>query len=317
MTLTPKPLEYASNIQPQSITVHTFKGRAFVWRETHPLFEKVKEAIRARADLSVIEGMMDVVGNMQKALATVGNVTVTREGVAYKGKIVRSVIADRILAFMAEGAPVEPLMAFLDKLLQNPRKSAVDSLFDFIEANNIPLYEDGDLLVYKRVRGDYKDIHSGTFDNSVGTKVAIEPWEVDEDRDNTCSNGLHVCARQYLPSFGAGSGNRVVICKVSPASVVAVPRDYNNSKMRVFAYDVVGELTDADAAEALDRNLVVSQTNSYDNVEWDNDDEEAMESDFAAELAAEEDEPDYTDDDYNEYDDDMPATTPDDDSWMY
>lgn len=315
MTLTPKPLEYASNIQPQSITVHTFKGRAFVWRETHPLFEKVKEAIRARSDLSVIESMMDVVGNMQKALATVGNVTVTREGVAYKGKPIHSVVADRILAFMAEGAPVEPLMAFLDKLLQNPRKSAVDSLFDFIEANSIPLYEDGDFLVYKRVREDYSDIHSGKFDNSVGTTVAIEPWEVDENRDNTCSHGLHVCARQYLPSFGSGGGNRVVICKVSPASVVAVPRDYNNSKMRVFAYDVVGELTNDDAAEALDRNLIVTKGQAYDSVEWDNDDEEAMAEEFNAEL--DESEEDYNDDDYNEYNDDLPATTPNDDDWTY
>jgi hypothetical protein len=34
-----------------------------------------------------------------------------------------------------------------------------------------------------------------------------------------------------------------MICKVNPADVVAIPNDYNNTKMRVWTYEVVGEVT--------------------------------------------------------------------------
>jgi hypothetical protein len=63
---------------------------------------------------------------------------------------------------------------------------------------------------------------------------------VDEDPDRTCSHGLHVCSFDYLPHFSHANGH-VVVCKVNPADVVAIPRDYNNTKMRVCRYEVVGE----------------------------------------------------------------------------
>ena len=67
---------------------------------------------------------------------------------------------------------------------------------------------------------------------------------MDEDSTRTCSFGLHVCSYDYLPNFGTGGGDRVVICEVNPRDVVAIPQDYNNTKMRVCKYKVIAEVED-------------------------------------------------------------------------
>lgn len=277
-------IDYACSIQPQSITVHFSNGDAFVWPHTHSNFDKVRDALKARAGGDVIRSLMDEIGRVKEAVAQAsdivnGDITVTRDGVLYKGKPLHMTLCDRIVQHAAEGFDIEPLLLFLRKLLKNARREAVLSLYDFVAANDIPITPDGDFLVYKKVRHDYKDIHSGTFDNSIGAKPRVELWEVEADRDQTCAQGLHVCSRQYLPHFGGGNGNRVVICKVNPTDVVAVPRDYNNAKMRVCGYEVVGELTDVQKAEIFDKQRVTVPSDHTSYVNWKDDIESDWEQD--------------------------------------
>lgn len=266
--------DYACSIQEKSITVHFMNGDAFVWPAAHPNFLEVRQALKDGADGATIRGLMDQVSRIADALADAptklsDKLSVSREGVFYKGRPLEMSICDRIVAHVAEGFDVGPMVKFLEKLLTNARREAVLSLYDFLAANEIPIWEDGDFIVYKKVRGDYKDIHSGTFDNSVGAKPRVEAWEVEADRDQTCAKGLHVCSRNYLPHFGSGTGDRVVICKVNPADVVAVPKDYNNAKMRVCGYEVIGELTDVQKAEIFDKQRVVIPQDHSDYVDWD------------------------------------------------
>jgi hypothetical protein len=111
-----------------------------------------------------------------------------------------------------------------------------------LEKNSLPITPDGCFLAYKKVRNDYLDIHSGTMNNSVGQVVSMERNEVDDDKDRTCSAGLHFCSQDYLPHFGNGYDNRVVILKINPRDVVSIPSDYNNAKGRACRYEVVGEI---------------------------------------------------------------------------
>jgi hypothetical protein len=62
---------------------------------------------------------------------------------------------------------------------------------------------------------------------------------VDDNRNNTCSSGLHFCSHSYLASF---SGERTVIVKIDPADVVSIPSDYNDAKGRTCRYTVIGEV---------------------------------------------------------------------------
>lgn len=160
--------------------------------------------------------------------------------VFYKDSPVGGVLEERMLTMLDEGFSLIPMSRFLANLQNNPSKRVVDQLYEFLEKGKNPLTEDGCFLAYKAVRGDFKDIHSGTFDNSIGKVIEMPRNRVDEDPDRTCSQGLHVCSFDYLPYF-SHAGGHVVVCKVNPADVVAIPRDYKNTKMRVCRYEVVSE----------------------------------------------------------------------------
>jgi len=63
--------------------------------------------------------------------------------------------------------------------------------------------------------------------------------EVNDDKNQTCSAGLHFCSQDYLNHFG---GSRIMILKINPRDVVSIPTDYKNSKGRCCRYEVIGEL---------------------------------------------------------------------------
>jgi hypothetical protein len=60
--------------------------------------------------------------------------------------------------------------------------------------------------------------------------------DVDANQDNTCSTGFHVCSHTYLEHFSAGID---LVVEIDPRDVVAVPPDYDLSKMRLSSYRVL------------------------------------------------------------------------------
>lgn len=224
-------------------------------RETHPNYDRILEAIR-NSDWDSIPDLVDVTRAVQ-AYAN-GLITVVDGDVYYDGRPFHNALADRLLEMLKQGFPVEPLCNFLGNLKDNPSKRAVDELYGFLEKNMLPITPDGHFLAYKRVRADFKDIHSGTMDNSVGQVVTMPRNEVDENAQNTCSSGLHFCSLDYLPHFGRSHGNNVVIVKINPRDVVSIPVDYNNAKGRACRYEVVGihGAENADKVEAFDKVVV-------------------------------------------------------------
>lgn len=168
-----------------------------------------------------------------------GLVDVVDGQVTYAGEAIHSVLAQKIVDMFEQGFDIRPLTNFMRNLFSNPSKRAVDELYGFLEAGNMPITEDGHFLAYKKVREDYKDVHSGTFDNSVGQVVSMVRNKVDDNKDNTCSVGLHFCSFDYLKSFG---GTRIMILKINPADVVSIPSDHQQQKGRTWRYTVIGEV---------------------------------------------------------------------------
>ena len=179
-----------------------------------------------------------------------GFVDVIDGQVTYDGQPIHSVLSQKILDMFEQGFDINPLTNFMQNLYTNPSKRAVDELFGFLESGNMPITEDGYFLAYKKVREDYTDVHSGKFDNSVGKVVSMPRNQVDDNKDNTCSAGLHFCSFDYLKSF---SGSRIMILKINPADVVSIPSDYNQQKGRTWRYTVIGEVP----AEERDENILV------------------------------------------------------------
>ncbi len=207
--------------------------------ESHPNFDAVVLAV-AEQDVDEIRALI----NISLAITRWGNgfITVIDGEVFYRDEPVNNVITSRILELMSAGFEPSSLAAFLANVMENPSYTAVQELYLFLEHNDIVITEDGHFLAYKRVRNNYTDLHSGRFDNSVGASPSMPRNEVDDNRNATCSRGLHFCAKHYLPSFGGYGHNRVVVVKVNPSDVVSIPSDYNNAKGRTWTYEVVGEV---------------------------------------------------------------------------
>ncbi|HVI43132.1 MAG TPA: hypothetical protein VM577_21190 [Anaerovoracaceae bacterium] len=143
-----------------------------------------------------------------------------------------------IITYINEQLPFKPLVAFAKNLSKNPSYRSVQQLFSFLEKNNFTITEEGKFIAYKSVREDFKDVHSGKFDNSIGNVVSMPRNQVNEDPEQTCSYGLHVANYDYAHNIYAGPVTLFV--EVNPKDVVAVPVDYNNAKMRVCEYKVLG-----------------------------------------------------------------------------
>jgi hypothetical protein len=206
--------------------------------KTHITYQKVLDAIKA-ADWDAVKELIEprkVVLNYGA-----GNISIQGETLFWKGTEMHSSLTQRMIHMLQEGFPIEPLVLFMENLMQNPSRRAVTELYGFLEKNQLPITPDGHFLAYKKVRADYLDIHSGTMDNSVGKILEMERNAVDDDKDRTCSTGLHFCSLTYLPHFG-GSDSRTMIVKINPCDVVSIPSDYNDAKGRACRYEVIAEL---------------------------------------------------------------------------
>lgn len=155
---------------------------------------------------------------------------------------VPSVLNKTIIQYMDNNWPFQRLVNFGLKLANNPSAHSVEQLFPFLEHNKVILFDDGDFVLYKKVRNDFLDWYTGTIDNSPGKTVLMPREAVNHDPQQTCSYGLHAANWEYANSHYHGGMGKMLVLKVNPAHVVSVPTDYNNSKIRVCEYYVEREI---------------------------------------------------------------------------
>lgn len=147
----------------------------------------------------------------------------------------------------AKSESTKGMDAFLSRCASvvGSRRHSVDDLLRFLERADLPIAEDGSILIYKVLRKDkkggfpYVDCHTRKVPQGVGSYVCMDESLVDNNRRNECSNGLHVARRGYIKGF---SGDVCVMAKLSPEDVIAVP-EYDGNKMRVCGYHIIFELT--------------------------------------------------------------------------
>jgi hypothetical protein len=222
-------------IQGNNIVV-VINNKPHTINKAHLNYEKVKEAIR-NEDWDQVKKIIDP----EKIVLEYGSGRVAVQGdkLFWDGVEMHNALSRRMIQMLQEDFPIAPLVNFMENLSQNPSYRAVNELYGFLEKNNLPITPDGHFLAYKKVRADYTDVHSGKFDNSVGKVVEMPRNHVNDDKNQTCSAGLHFCSEEYLNHFG---GDHTMILKINPRDVVSIPTDYNDSKGRCCRYEVVGEL---------------------------------------------------------------------------
>jgi len=231
----------ASIVGSTFITV-MMNGATHTINADHPHYNAIRDAVRIKDHVEA-ERLI----NIKRAVETYAGdrVRVVGNQVFYGDMEVKGSVVNRILAMISEGFDADPMVRFLENLMANPSKRAVDELYGFLEATKLPITEDGCFLAYKKVNDNYRDFYTGKMDNSVGQILEMPRNQVDDDKDQTCSHGLHFCSLSYLPHYHGGAG-RVLIVKINPADVVSIPSDYNNAKGRACRYEVVDEYHGSD-----------------------------------------------------------------------
>lgn len=211
-------------------------GRVYTVYSTDDCWNMILDLAR-KGQWQLVKAEADRIERLRKFVH--GKLDVRDGAVFYNGRLLDNALTKRILRMRAEGFSIDPLVKFVENLYQNPSAHSVEQLYQFLEANDQPITEDGCFMAYKRVRNDYLDVYSSSISNHVGAVVEMKRNQVNDDPEQTCSFGLHVASLPYLKHY---SGERLMAVKVNPRDVVSVPTDYENSKMRVCRYEVVAEL---------------------------------------------------------------------------
>lgn len=217
---------------PQTGISAVIRGQAYTVTADNPHMLDIWRAIMADASEESLIALFDMAAAI-KAFSR-GNIEIHNEQLFYRGMPIHNVVVDRIFAFMHDNLPVDPLLAFMERLMLNPSKRAVQELYTFLENQHLPITSDGHFLAYKGVDDNYRDTFSGKFENRPGAKHEMPRNMADDNFGLNCSDGFHVGSLGYSTHFGT----KTVIVKVDPADVVSVPQDESCDKLRCCKYEV-------------------------------------------------------------------------------
>lgn len=252
-------------ITDSGITLYIPGSAPFQMSSDHSLYSALIDAVKD-GDVNDIKEIVDLAKRVKTYVSSDADVQFIDGEMFYKGEAVSGALVERILQMMNKGFDVKPMITFFKNLQQNPSYKSRENLYRFLEhCGDLPITDDGHFIAYKWVRNNYHDVHSGKFDNSVGKVVSMPRSKVDDDSNQTCSTGLHVCSNGYVKF-----GDKLMLVKVNPRDVVSVPYDYDNAKMRVCEYKVIEEVSQA---EYVKFNDPVYNTQDEDEIDEDDCDD--------------------------------------------
>ena len=215
-------------------------NKPYQTNRSNPRFDTIVEALND--PITTAEELIDLFSPIQmvaRRTADEGSVSVVDGQLYFGDEAVHNTLAEKILELIDVGLDIDPWIKFAENVYANPFKESRDELYTFLERAQLPITEDGCFIAYKKVNDNYRDVHSNTFDNSVGQVLEMDRQDVDANRHNHCSHGFHFCSESYLRSFG---GSHVMLVKINPKDVVSIPTDYDFAKGRTCRYAVVGEI---------------------------------------------------------------------------
>ena len=254
-------------------------GKQHTILASNPLFASAVSAFQIK-DLDALMLALDPSRKFLNLYAKYEQIEVKDGSVFVDGETISSVVADRIINFLADGIDCLPIFKFITRLQLNPSKRAVDELYTFLEHKNLPYTESGTFLAYKAVRNDFTDKHTGKFFNGVGEVLSMPRNKVDDDKNVGCSYGFHAGTLKYASEFACGS-DKMVLVEIDPADVVSIPTDCEFQKLRTCRYKVVAEYE-----RPLDEHVYESRfsTENDDDVdeEWDDDELSCSECDYCS-----------------------------------
>lgn len=246
----------------EQTSVTVFFGRDILLAtKDHPNFGRIVNALETGEDnVDTLHALFDVGVAIVKNFEHLSErVTVSHGKLYLDGDEMDTALSQAILRFHAEGNDdFKPLVAFLEKLAQNPNPVSVQQLFRWLRDKHYAFAPDGDFIAYKGVftsgKGMYESVNAGTafvngavmkgkIPNKPDTIIEMPRSKVTFDPKQGCSTGLHAGNWRYAKEFSQGAVLRV---KINPRDVVSVPTDSNDEKLRVCRYKVLNIVTAED-----------------------------------------------------------------------
>lgn len=219
-------------------------------RNDHPKWNDILNAFKSQneSQLTQLLSMNSVVETYSN-----GNITVNGTGLLYKNRPMHGIDVDRVIAFLHDGLPYQPIANYIDRKMKNPSSRAVEEMYKFLEHRNMSLTPEGRFIAYKGVQDSFYSVHgntetivlqgvvnsNGQIFNEIGKVIEIERNCVSDDFRNPCGPGLHAGSLAYAK----GWGQKVLLVEIDPSDVVSVPEDANCQKLRCCKYRVIGEYT--------------------------------------------------------------------------
>lgn len=243
--------------------------------EILPLYTKIKDLLlKSATDPTILDSEKSpIIPLLDTSVMTKGTpfyIDPVQCVVYVDGDQVDGFYSKKIIQLKEENKPFEYIVNFWKRLKNNPSTTAPKELFLYLEHNGLPITKDGYFISYKAVRSDYYSQHGyyeGNPDNVLnkpGSWVEFDRSKVDDDRNRTCSNGLHA-ANYHYAKFSYG-GPKIITLIIDPKDVVAIPNDYNNQKMRTCAYYVWKDTDKEYTENFLTEDVVVPNRTSENTV---------------------------------------------------
>ena len=235
-----------------AITV-IWEGQPYTVNTDNPNYTGLKNAL-LNAEYDSIGRFLDIKKQIEDF--SHGSIKVVAEKVYYGSYELKGFVIDKLLEFLRSGAKdAQPILNFIEKLMFNPSKNSVDQLYSFLSYKSLPLTEAGNIIAYKGVDSDYYSKHgnkntivitgvvneNGCILNKIGETIEVARNCVDDNKDNHCSNGLHVGSYDYAKDW-AGNNGHLMMVEFNPCDAVSVPTDCNFQKLRTSKYKVIGEV---------------------------------------------------------------------------
>lgn len=269
-----------------------------VAHSSYPNYDRIVTKVLAD-DATGLPELFDVSAAAAEAFERITERVSISNGVVYfDGDEVDNSLTRAIRRFLdSEVEDFMPLVRFMENVASNPQRHSREMLYDWLNAHEFTITEEGHIVGYKGVHTDGEGnlvsgftgraivdgvAHVGHIPNPIGATVEMPRSSVAFDPGTACSTGLHVGTYRYAKGYASGA---LLEVHVNPRDVVSVPTDARGEKVRVCRYTIVGHI-DAEMAQPL----------RAEDESWDDDDETCLdcyndEDDCICDLDATEDEP--------------------------
>ena len=139
-----------------SITVFV-DGKPHTVDSSHPNFSSLRQAI-LDAQYDLIPELITIENKIRNM--THGAIDIYNGKLFHSGVEVHGVVVDKLFAMLKEGAKdAEPLLNFIDRLMQNPSANSVNELYTFLSYKSLPITAEGKFLAYKGVNNNFYSKH--------------------------------------------------------------------------------------------------------------------------------------------------------------